>query len=80
MKLVLGLDLGVGSVGWALIFITDSGEPIKILALGERIVSMDSNNSNEFSAGATCTLNQRQKVFVRAIPDMSKGGMLLLRS
>ena len=60
MKLVLGLDLGVGSVGWALIFITDSGEPIKILALGERIVSMDPDNSKEFSAGATCTLNQKK--------------------
>ena len=55
MKIILGLDLGVASIGWALIFTTDDGEPIKILALGERIVSIDPDNSKEFATGATCT-------------------------
>ena len=34
---ILGLDLGVGSVGWACMLVDEQGEPWRILDLGSRI-------------------------------------------
>ena len=38
---ILGLDLGTNSIGWALILI-DEKKQIRIIALGSRIIPMDS--------------------------------------
>ena len=39
MKKILGLDLGVGSIGWGLINVTENYDPVSIEALGERRTS-----------------------------------------
>ena len=38
MKKVLGLDLGVGSIGWSLIALDEDQRPAEILGMGCRIV------------------------------------------
>jgi len=43
-KKILGLDLGVGSVGWALIE-TEDNQPKRILGIGSRIVPITMINS-----------------------------------
>ena len=48
---ILGLDLGVGSIGWALIEINDKYELVKILRLGSRIVSIAPTESDNFNKG-----------------------------
>lgn len=40
MKKVLGLDLGVGSIGWSLIALDDGQRPAEILGMGCRIVPL----------------------------------------
>lgn len=40
---ILGLDMGVGSVGWGCVLIDDNEEPIRILDLGSRIFDSSSN-------------------------------------
>lgn len=49
---ILGLDLGVGSVGWAVISTDDNKNPKEILGMGSRIVSLTSDESNNFSKGS----------------------------
>jgi CRISPR-associated endonuclease Csn1 len=50
MKKILGLDLGVASIGWALIH-EDNSIPKEILGIGSRIVPLSTNDANEFSSG-----------------------------
>ena len=40
MKKVLGLDLGVGSIGWSLIALDEDKRPVEILGMGCRIVPL----------------------------------------
>ncbi|WP_299320038.1 hypothetical protein [uncultured Porphyromonas sp.] len=40
MKKVLGLDLGVGSIGWSLIVLDEDQRPAEILGMGCRIVPL----------------------------------------
>ena len=40
MKKVLGLDLGVGSIGWSLIALDKDERPAEILGMGCRIVPL----------------------------------------
>jgi len=58
MKKILGLDLGVASIGWALINVNDNNEPKEILGMGSRIVPLTTNDANEFSTGNAITKNQ----------------------
>lgn len=58
MKIVLGFDLGVASIGWALIGVTDNFDPVRIIATGVRRIPIDSAVSNDFSAGKSFTVNQ----------------------
>ena len=50
-KKVLGLDLGVGSIGWSLITLDEGGHPVEILGMGSRIVPLTSDNDrvNDFT-------------------------------
>lgn len=41
-KKILGLDLGVGSIGWSLITLDEGGHPAEILGMGSRIVPLTS--------------------------------------
>lgn len=54
-KKVLGLDLGVGSIGWAVI--EEDQKNNKISGLGSRIIPLSTDDSNEFSQGKTISKN-----------------------
>lgn len=56
MKRILGLDLGVSSIGWALV---DSEEKT-ILGMGTRIVPLSADDTKEFTAGAVISKNQKR--------------------
>ncbi len=55
-KKILGLDLGVGSIGWALIE-TEDNQPQKILGMGSRIVPISKDDNDQFSKGQAITKN-----------------------
>lgn len=55
-KKILGLDLGVGSIGWALIEM-DNDTPSSILGMGSRIVPLTPDDSTQFSKGQAITKN-----------------------
>ena len=61
-KHVLGLDLGVGSIGWCLIALDAQGDPAEILGMGSRVVPL--NNATKaieaFNAGEAFTANQKR--------------------
>lgn len=49
---ILGLDLGVGSIGWALIETDDEKNPLAIIGMGCRIVRLSPDESNNFDKGS----------------------------
>jgi len=55
-KKILGLDLGVGSIGWAVIEETDN-KPQQILSMGSRIVPLSKDDSDQFQKGQAITKN-----------------------
>ncbi|MDE5874117.1 MAG: type II CRISPR RNA-guided endonuclease Cas9, partial [Muribaculaceae bacterium] len=57
---ILGLDLGVGSVGWALIETDADYRPIDILGLGSRILNLSIKESDTFNNGKGETLNAKR--------------------
>lgn len=61
-KHVLGLDLGVGSIGWCLIALDAQGDPAEILGMGSRVVPL--NNATKaieaFNVGAAFTASQER--------------------
>lgn len=49
---VLGLDLGVSSIGWALVEMDDKGNPSEIIGMGSRIIPFESDKiATEFTKG-----------------------------
>ncbi|MEW6508840.1 MAG: type II CRISPR RNA-guided endonuclease Cas9 [Bacteroidota bacterium] len=56
MKKILGLDLGVSSIGWALIDEDDK----KILGLGCRVVPLSTDDKDEFVKGNAISKNQKR--------------------
>ena len=56
MKKILGLDLGVGSIGWALIE-TENDQPKQIIGMGSRIVPISKDDSDQFSKGQAISKN-----------------------
>ena len=58
MKKILGLDLGVGSIGWSVISIDENGDPSEILGMGSRIVPLSTDDANEFSTGNAISKNR----------------------
>lgn len=55
-KKILGLDLGVGSIGWALIE-TENDKPKQIIGMGSRIVPISKDDSDQFSKGQAISKN-----------------------
>jgi len=55
-KNILGLDLGVGSIGWALIQ-TEDNQPKQILGMGSRIVPLTKDDSDQFTKGQAISKN-----------------------
>lgn len=60
MSKVLGLDLGVGSIGWSLIEVDNDRKPQNIIALGSRIVPLSTDDATEFSSGKAISKNQKR--------------------
>lgn len=58
VKNILGLDLGTNSIGWALIEVDENNLPIRIIAMGSRIIPQDPKHSSQFLEGKSITLNQ----------------------
>jgi len=61
-KRVLGLDLGVGSIGWCLITLDEQDNPAEIVAMGSRVVPLDdpTKDANNFRIGKAFTANQNR--------------------
>ena len=60
-KHVLGLDLGVGSIGWCLIALDAQGDPVEILGMGSRVVPLNNaTDAADFSIGKAFTANQER--------------------
>ena len=60
-KHVLGLDLGVGSIGWCLITLDARGDPAEILGMGSRVVPLNNaTDAADFSIGKAFTANQER--------------------
>ncbi len=59
MKIILGLDLGVASIGWALINV-ENDIPAEILGMGSRIVPLTPDDANEFSTGNAISKNHKR--------------------
>ena len=71
---ILGLDMGVGSVGWACVLVNDNHEPYLILDLGSRIFDSEgmSVEDRRIARGTRRVLRRRKrrvqrtkKMFVR---------------
>lgn len=62
MKKILGLDLGTNSIGWALIEVNEDNIPIRIIAMGSRIIPLSSSDKEEFQRGLSITKNQSRTV------------------
>lgn len=60
MKRILGLDLGVGSIGWSLIQADEEGNPQSIMDIGCRIVPLSPDDTNEFSSGNAISKNRKR--------------------
>lgn len=58
-KKILGLDLGVSSIGWALIK-EENEKPTEIIGMGVRIIPLDKDESDEFSSGNKISKNQER--------------------
>lgn len=58
-KNILGLDLGVASVGWALIEVdAETYKPLRILGMGSRIIPLGTDDKTQFERGQSITKNQ----------------------
>lgn len=57
MKKVLGLDLGVGSIGWCLVEKDDNNTPTRILRMGSRIVPISSDEETGYTKGNAISKN-----------------------
>lgn len=63
MKKILGLDLGVSSIGWAMISRPDDAKATStILGMGVRIVPLTSDETDEFTKGQPVTTNQARRM------------------
>lgn len=57
-KTILGLDLGTNSIGWALIEVDENNIPIRIIAMGSRIIPLSTDDKTQFEKGQSISKNQ----------------------
>lgn len=57
-KNILGLDLGTNSIGWALIEVDENNKPIRIIAMGSRIIPLDADDRDQFQKGQAISKNK----------------------
>lgn len=58
MKKILGLDLGTNSIGWAIIEVDELNVPSQIIAMGSRIIPLDSKDRDQFQTGQAISKNK----------------------
>lgn len=58
MKKTLGLDLGVSSIGWAVV--GEEDDKRTIMGMGSRIIPLTVDDKNEFSSGNAISKNQKR--------------------
>lgn len=58
MKKILGLDLGTNSIGWALIEVDENNIPMRIIAMGSRIIPLDADARDQFQKGQAISKNK----------------------
>ena len=64
MKKVLGLDLGVASVGWAIVNQAENdSEKSSIVKAGVRIVPLAANEADNFEKGKACETNVARRTY-----------------
>ena len=62
MKKVLGLDLGIASIGWALVNQAENPEErSSIIKIGVRVNPLTSDESNAFSRGKSVETNKDRR-------------------
>ena len=61
-KLVLGLDLGVGSIGWCLVSKDLQDNPLEIVAIGSRVVPLSTTEVNDFKVGKSKSPSQQKRL------------------
>lgn len=60
MRKILGLDLGTNSIGWALVEMDENNNPIRIIAMGSRIIPLSSDERDQFQKGQAISKNQER--------------------
>lgn len=58
-KKILGIDLGVSSIGWALIKEENDKSP-EIIGIGVRIIPLETDENDEFTKGNSISKNQKR--------------------
>ncbi|WP_160137416.1 type II CRISPR RNA-guided endonuclease Cas9 [Chryseobacterium sp. c4a] len=61
-KNILGLDLGTNSIGWALVEVSENNIPVRIIAMGSRIIPLSTSDKEEFQRGLSITKNQSRTI------------------
>ena len=61
-KTILGLDLGVGSIGWALVKYDSEKEKHSFLDMGARVIPLTTDSKNEFEQGKAISINQQRTI------------------
>lgn len=62
MKQILGLDLGTNSIGWALVEIDENCTPLRIIAMGSRIIPLSTDDRTQFERGQSISKNQDRTI------------------
>lgn len=60
MKRILGLDLGVASIGWAIVDENENTQ--KIVTAGVRVIPIDTKTADNFSKGVSTSKNQDRRI------------------
>jgi|GEM_PF-1928997 len=62
-KIILGLDLGVNTIGWALVERDVEGREGRIIDMGVRVIPMDKTSRDNFSEGKGLSQAQERRMF-----------------
>ncbi len=62
-KITLGFDLGVNTIGWALVERNDNDGTGRIIDMGVRVIPMDKTARNNFSEGKGLSQSQQRRMF-----------------
>lgn len=60
MKKILGLDLGVTSIGWAIL--AEDNNKKEIVGMGSRIIPLSTDDKDEFTQGNAISKNQKRTI------------------